>query len=56
MASQIHSDLQRNISVHWTVKGGVDFVNKKTEYLVKAENLQSHFTPKEPPAEAGVEY
>lgn len=37
------------------MKAGVDFVNKKG-YLVKAENLLSNFTPKQPPAEAGVAY
>lgn len=56
MASQIHSDLQRNISIHWTYeRRRVVFVDKKTEYLVKAEDLRN-FIPCQPPAEAGVEY
>lgn len=57
MVSQIHSDLQRNISIHWTYeRRTVVFVDKKTGYLVKAEDFLRNFIPSQPPAEAGVEY
>lgn len=57
MVSQIHADLKRNISIHWTYERRIGVsVNKMTGYLVKAEDLLSNFIPSQPPAEAGVEY